>query len=221
MIYLDTNVLLSLFAVDELTERAMDWYSKQTEPIAMSEWGRAEFCGVIGLRKRKAELSAAQAKSAIAALDIQAARHFVMLPVVNEAATFAATWLRDPDCSLQTGDALHLAIAGNGRASTIATFDERFVKAAARLRLPNIKVALITDPPHKAEQKRATYRINVPQTTKKVGANSRKTDSLKTVQEKLAQLGLTEQDIADAVASARKKKKKPAAPAPKNRVVVP
>ena len=207
MIYLDTNVLVSLFIGDDLSKRAVEWVALCEEQIACSEWARAEFHSVLGLRKRKGELAPADANKAIAAFQASLAVHFAMLPVTDGAAALAATWLQNPDCNLQTGDALHLAIAGKERATTVATFDERFAKAAAKLRLPNIKIVLISNQAHKAKQKRAAYRVPTPKSAEKVGTNSRKTGGLSAVQEKLARLGLTEQDIADAVTWARKKKK--------------
>ena len=174
MIYLDTNVLVSLLIEDVLSRRAVAWLESQDQPLAFSEWGRAEFNAVAGVRKRKGELAASVAKIAIAALENHAENNYIMLPVSDEIAALAATWLRNPDCSLQTGDALHLAIASNGRATAIATFDERFAKAAARLRLANMKILLIPDATPKAEQKRATYRVTAKKKAAKVGTNLQK-----------------------------------------------
>jgi predicted nucleic acid-binding protein len=160
MIYLDTNVFVSLLIEDRLSESAAAWFSAQDEPLAVSEWLRAEFNAVIGLRKRKDELSAHDARAAAAKLDAKAEQHFAMLPVTNEAAVLAASWLRNPDCNLQTGDALHLAISHKGGATTLATFDDRFAKAAKKLKLYNLKIVLIPERSHKAEQKRAAYKID-------------------------------------------------------------
>jgi uncharacterized protein len=160
MIYLDTNVLVSLLIEDSLSKSAALWFAVQEEPFAISEWLRAEFNAVIGLRNRKDELSAQDARAALAKLDTKAERHFAMLHVTNDAATLAAAWLRYPDCNLQTGDALHLAIAHKGGATTLATFDDRFAKAAKKLKLHNLKIVLIPERSHKAEQKRATYKVD-------------------------------------------------------------
>jgi predicted nucleic acid-binding protein len=55
MIYLDTNILVSLHITDSLTPQATEWIAREATPLAISEWVRAEFHAVMGLRKRKAE----------------------------------------------------------------------------------------------------------------------------------------------------------------------
>lgn len=159
MIYLDTNVLVSLHVQDSLTERAERWFAANEQPLATSEWVRAEFYAVAGLRKRKDELNTAEAKTALAAIDARIEKYFVQLPVSNEAATLASTWLRNPDCTLQTGDALHLAVARKGGATALATCDERFAKAALSLKLASFKILLIPPTSHSIEQKRAGYSV--------------------------------------------------------------
>jgi predicted nucleic acid-binding protein len=160
MIYLDTNILVSLLTEDSLTERAIAWFDSQDEPLAISAWVCAEFNAVAGLRKRKGELAMAVAQAAMSTLDARSHERFAMPPVNDDAATLAAAWLRNPDCNLQTGDALHLAIALKGGATTLATFDDRFAKAAKKLKLHNLKVVLIPERAHKAEQKRAAYKVD-------------------------------------------------------------
>lgn len=162
VIYLDTNILVSMLTEDALSARAIEWFESQVEPLAISAWVCTEFNAVAGLRKRKRELSAAVAKVAIETLRELAEKNFVMLNVSNEAATLAASWLRNPDCNLQTGDALHLAIAHSAGATTLATFDERFAKAAQKLKLANFKIVLIGGKVRRVEQTRAAYKVAKP-----------------------------------------------------------
>ncbi|MBC7624329.1 MAG: type II toxin-antitoxin system VapC family toxin [Aeromicrobium sp.] len=108
------------------------------------------------MRYRKGGLKRDVAKLATETLERRAQSHFVMLPVSNKAAALAAEWLRNP---LQTNDALHLAIAHAGGATTLATFDERFAKAAQKLRLHNLKIELIRPAPPWVAQKRAAYLV--------------------------------------------------------------
>jgi predicted nucleic acid-binding protein len=162
IIYLDTNILVSMLTEDALSARAIEWFEAQVEPVAISAWVCTEFNAVAGLRKRKCELSAAVAKVAVETLRERAEKNFLMLNVSNEAATLAATWLRNPDCNLQTGDALHLAIAHIAGATTLATFDERFAKAAQKLKLANLKIVLIGGKVRRVEQTRAAYKVAKP-----------------------------------------------------------
>jgi predicted nucleic acid-binding protein len=164
IVYLDTNIVLSLITEDGLSPSAIDWFNAQIDSLAISEWVRAEFNGVTGLRRRKGELTANVANIAIMALQERTMKHFLMLNIGNEAISLAADWLRNIDCTLQTGDALHLAIAHLGGATTLATFDERFAKAAQKLKLRNLAIELIPAKPsrpvptRRVEQERATYQ---------------------------------------------------------------
>jgi predicted nucleic acid-binding protein len=162
IIYLDTNILVSMLTEDALSARAIEWFEAQVEPVAISAWVCTEFNAVAGLRKRKGELSAAVAKVAVETLRERAEKNFLMLNVSNEAATLVATWLRSPDCNLQTGDALHLAIAHAAGATTLATFDERFAKAAQKLKLAKLKIVLIGGKVRRVEQTRAAYKVAKP-----------------------------------------------------------
>ena len=122
-----------------LSARAIAWFHSQDERLAISEWVCAEFSAVAGLRNGKRELRRDVARLATETLRNRAQSHFLMLTVSDAAATLAAEWLRNPDCTLQTSDALHLAIAHTGAATTLATFDERFAKAAKKLPLRNMQ----------------------------------------------------------------------------------
>jgi uncharacterized protein len=159
-IYLDTNIIVSLLIGDDLALRAEQWFTQQSNAFAISEWTRAEVHGVIGLRKRKGELTSTEAKAALAEFNARAEQHLQTIAVNNEAAARAAEWLRNPDCTLQTGDALHLAIACTGGATVLATFDERFAKAAQKLKLVRMKIELIGEKVSKVEQERAAYLVS-------------------------------------------------------------
>ncbi len=156
-IYLDTNILVSMHTEDALSARAIVWFDSQDARLAISEWVCVEFNGVTSLRNRKRELRRDVANLAIETLQRRAQSHFIMLPVTNEAAALASLWIRNPDCTLQTGDALHLAIAHTGGATVLATLDERFAKAAQKLKLVGLKIELIREKVRKVEQKRAAY----------------------------------------------------------------
>lgn len=89
----------------------------------------------------------------------------------------AATWLRSPDCALQTSDALHLAIALEHEVAAIATCDQRLARNIEKLRIAGLKV------------------IALPTT-----GGPRK------IQQKLADCNVTERDVVKAVKWARKRK---------------
>jgi predicted nucleic acid-binding protein len=163
VIYLDSNILVSLFIEDANTGHARSWYLSQSGPFAISRWTVIEFLAVVGLLKRKAELKPASARMTIAAFEAEVDKSLVMLPMDDSTVDLVASWLRNPDCSLQTADALHLAIAVKAGAHRIATFDERFAKTARKLRLAHLDVQFLpaTSPPRShARQKSAIYHVS-------------------------------------------------------------
>lgn len=172
MIYLDTNILVSSHLLDTMSDSAAEWLQKQTAPLALSEWTRAEFHAVICLRKRKNELTAAEAKATIEQFNFGVQTHMQVLPITNDCHAMTSDWLRNTDCTLQTGDALHLAIAHLGGATTMATFDERFARAAQKLKLRNMAIELIRAKPsrplpaHHVKQERAIYNLKASAKTK-------------------------------------------------------
>ena len=143
VIYLDSNILVSLFIEDTNTSAARAWYLSQSGPFAISRWTLVEFMAVVGLLKRKNEIKPASARKTIAAFEAVADKSFVMLPMDDGVVDLVASWLRNPDCSLQTADALHLSIATKAGAKCIATFDERFAKVARKLKLASLQVQLL------------------------------------------------------------------------------
>ena len=86
VIYLDTNILVSMLTEAALSARAIEWFESRVEPLAISAWVCTEFNAIAGLPKRKGELRAAVAKVAIKTLHERAQKNFLMLNVSNEGA---------------------------------------------------------------------------------------------------------------------------------------
>jgi predicted nucleic acid-binding protein len=162
MIYLDTNILVSLRIGDGNTVIAEEWFAQQPAPFAISAWVIAEFIGHVGLRVRKGEVSTRNALRIIETFDEAVSTNLSLLKADDSAVMLSSTWLRDTNCSLQPADALHLAIAHSACATTLATFDERFAKAAQKLKLTNLKVVLIGEKARRVEQTRAAYKVAKP-----------------------------------------------------------
>ena len=177
MIYLDTNILVSLLAGDDGTVAAQEWWASQSVPLGTSAWVAAEFYSHIGLRCRKGEETIRNAARIIDTFDALVSNSLSLLKSSDAAVLRASTWLRPPDCALQAGDALHLAIALENEAAAIATFDHRFARGVEKLRVAGLKV------------------IALPAA-----------GGLHRVQQRLADYSVTERDIAKAVKWARKRK---------------
>ena len=161
MIYLDTNVIISMHVVDSTSAAAVVWASQQTAQTAISTWNIAEFVGNISLRVRKGEIPARGARRVVDAFDSKFSPSLVVLGVNDAAHLRVAHWLRDSSCSMQRGDALHVAIALEGEAAAIATFDQRFARNIEKLRIPRLKVIALptSGTPHKTQQKLADYNV--------------------------------------------------------------
>ena len=136
MIYVDTNVLLSIFCPDALTEAAFLWYRKADAPVALSTWTATEFRANIGIRVRRTDLSRAAGLAAMHRFDAAIVANMRVLAPSAEHFDIANEWLANPDCALRSGDALHLAIATERRCSQLVTFDRSFGSAARKLKLP-------------------------------------------------------------------------------------
>jgi uncharacterized protein len=177
MIYLDTNVIVSLLAEDSTSAAAEQWWNAQSAPLAVSPWVTAEFYSHIGLRYRKHEITSKQASTYVEKFDEMVASNLTLLKSTDTTLLRAAAWLRAADCSMQTADALHLAIALENEAAAISTFDARFAKCVEKLRISGLKVIALpaVGARHQLKQNRAAYNV-------------------------------TEQDIAKAVKWARKRK---------------
>lgn len=162
MIYLDTNVILSLHIADANTASAEEWIRRQTAPLAVSTWSIAEFRGSVGLRVRKKEMPPRQAVRIFDDFNTKFMPGMVALSVNDDAHRRVAAWLEDTACSMQPADALHFSIAIQHDATAIATFDRRFAASAARLGVRGLKVLelpVVSGSPGKVEQKLADYHV--------------------------------------------------------------
>jgi predicted nucleic acid-binding protein len=162
VIYLDTNVMLSLHIDDVNTTSAEEWIRRQTAPLAVSTWSIAEFRGNVGLRVRKKEMPPRQAARIFEDFDTKFMPGMVTLSVNDDAHRRVVAWLQDPACSLQPADALHFSIAIQHDATAIATFDRRFAASAGKLGIRGVKVLelpVVSGGPGKVEQQLANYHV--------------------------------------------------------------
>lgn len=136
MIYADTNVLLSIFCPDTLTEAAFRWYRQVDTPIALSAWCVTEFRSNIGVRVRRAALPRSAGIAAMHRLKSAIKVNLHMLAPSADHFGMANEWLAKPECALRSGDALHLAIATDTGCHSLVTFDRAFGAAAKKLKLP-------------------------------------------------------------------------------------
>lgn len=136
MIYADTNLLLSLIRIDDLSNAAEAWFGGVAEPVATSPWTMLEFRSNIGMRVRKKLLTHRDGLAALAEFDHLVDTSLHNLEPAPSHFLKARDWLAQPECALRSGDALHLAIAFGHRCRQFVTFDQPLGASAKKLNLP-------------------------------------------------------------------------------------
>jgi predicted nucleic acid-binding protein len=128
-LYLDASVLVALFVIDPTSARAEAFLLAHPEPIAVSDFGAAEFSSAVARRVRMRELSDDEGRLAFSNFDDWAARS-ADRDLLRAADIEAANRiLRRLIVNLRTPDALHIAIAERVGA-TLVTFDQRMADSA-------------------------------------------------------------------------------------------
>jgi predicted nucleic acid-binding protein len=137
MHYFDTSFLVPLILPEPTSEKIQHFLGrKRTEDLAISHWTCSEFASVLALKVRMGKLNRRAALDADAQFHAIVAESFIMLLPTAEDFDLCRRYLLGFKTGLRAGDALHLAIAHNHRASTIYTLDKTLLKAGKRLGLP-------------------------------------------------------------------------------------
>ncbi len=137
MVYLDTSFIAPL-VIAEAASEAVEAYVLKVKPgeLATSLWAQVELSSLVSRRVRMGELSEARADEVRRKFDDVLGEFFVMLaPTPADFAT-AAGYVETPRTGMRAGDALHLAVAANHRATRIVTLDRGFLDAGRLLKLP-------------------------------------------------------------------------------------
>jgi uncharacterized protein len=134
VLYLDTSFLVPLFLPEATSDKIERFLSrKHTDPLAVSHWTRVEFSSALAREVRIGSLSSKAAIEADSQFAEVIGESFVMLlPTANDF-DLAGEFLRRHETALRAGDALHLAIASNNRATAVYSLDKTFLEAGRRL----------------------------------------------------------------------------------------
>jgi predicted nucleic acid-binding protein len=135
MVYVDTSVLVALCVNEPMSPVVARWYAACTEELASASWCVTEFASALGIKQRTAQITAEQGASAWRAFERLCAGDLQLLPV--EPATFhrAAGLTLDATTGLRAGDALHLAVALDAKAKSMATLDDLLARNAKLLKI--------------------------------------------------------------------------------------
>jgi uncharacterized protein len=136
MIYIDTSVLVPLLMPEARSMVVRAWFRRlDFADAAVSAWTIVEFASALGVKVRSRAASAEAAAHANAAFQRLARKSLGIVVPTHRDFLDATRYLEEFDLGLRGGDALHLAIARNRRASGLVTLDKGLARAAGRFGL--------------------------------------------------------------------------------------
>jgi uncharacterized protein len=127
--YLDTNVLVSFFTADNLSERAEIFLSANRGPFTLSDLAAVEFSAVIARQVRIRDRPRTEATAVLTEFDAWCELSTNRVAMASEHLALADQYLRRLDLALMAPDAIHIAIA-RWAGSTLVTFDQQMAAAA-------------------------------------------------------------------------------------------
>jgi predicted nucleic acid-binding protein len=139
MVYLDTSAAVPLFVREPSSSTVDAWFESCAEPLLSSDWIVTEFASALSLKERAGALSTKDARAAWRGFEDFCESGLRLLTVSRQAFREGARLARQPGHGLRAGDALHLAVALEAGAGTIATLDTTLVTNARRLKLRTVK----------------------------------------------------------------------------------
>ena len=138
MLYLDTSVVVAATTNEPRTADVLAWFDLQDpEELAISDWVVTEFSSALSIKLRTRQIEAAERADALAAFAGLCANALAVLPVSRAQFRTAARFADQHALGLRGGDALHLAICGDQRA-TLCTLDRPQSEACTALGISTI-----------------------------------------------------------------------------------
>lgn len=137
MLYFDTSFLAPLILPEATSDKIAAFLSRlPVVELTVSHWTRVEFSSLIAREVRIGGLDVKAAARADARFEAMIDESFsVLLPNADDFA-LAKRYLGRFETGLRAGDALHLAVANNHRATVIYSLDKTLLKAGKILELP-------------------------------------------------------------------------------------
>lgn len=130
MIYLDTSVAIPLF-IPEPTSDAVDaWFEACDDTLISADWILTEFASALSIKVRRGEIEQKQAQAAWKNFESFCQSGLRLVPVSRQAFRQSAQLVLDAASGLRSGASLHLAMAIETGASSIATADVNLAKSA-------------------------------------------------------------------------------------------
>ena len=131
MIYLDTSVVVPIFVPEAASEAISAWLEIPGKTLVSADWILTEFASALGIKVRRGEMTQKHAGSVWDSFEIFSSSGLRLVPVTRSAFVSGAALIRSAAGVLRAGDALHLAMALEVGATTIATADEQLGHSAS------------------------------------------------------------------------------------------
>lgn len=135
LIYVDTSVLVALIVPEPRSAVVARWYGRTRAELVSSAWCVPEFASALGIKQRTNQIDASQAQEAWQRFERLTSNDLSLLPVAAIVFSRAAALALDAPSALRAGDALHLAVAEQAGARSMATLDDVLGRNAERLNI--------------------------------------------------------------------------------------
>ena len=135
MIYVDTSALVALLTVEPHSPAVTAWFTANIEPLVSADWCAVEFASALAAKQRARQLRPAHARAAHESFAALTAGGLRLLPVNRASFQRAAALAKPARDGLRAGDALHLAVALDAGAKSLAGLDKPMNASAQRLGL--------------------------------------------------------------------------------------
>ncbi len=132
MIYLDTSAAVLLFVPEPISDAVEEWFTACTDVVVSADWICTELTSALSIKVCRAEISAEQAQTAWEKFEAFCGAGLRLVPASRSAFAQAARLTRDARSRRRAGASLHLAVAIEIGASSLATTDGN-LEANARL----------------------------------------------------------------------------------------
>ena len=131
-LYLDTSLLIAAYTFEAATTRALAFLNNPGESLVISEWVATEFSAALSMKIRAGDIDDAYRVEALDLFEKSMANSLEVVPVATPHFRTAARFGTKHRLRLRAGDALHLAVAEERRA-TLCTLDKRLSAAGEAL----------------------------------------------------------------------------------------
>ncbi len=135
MIYLDTSAAIPLFVAEPASDAVDAWFESCDETLISSDWILTEFASALSIKERRGEIEQKQAQTAWKDFESFCRSGLRLVPVSRQGFVHAARLARNARSGLRSGDSLHLSMALELGAVSIATADANLEKNAKSMGL--------------------------------------------------------------------------------------